>query len=182
MIVTVPVLSPRLSSLWVGLVTPLPADLALLGQIHVEQGQAHDLFLAVAGHLASTAVGQRYPTGPIDHQNAVGRLLHKGPEMPLGFGQREEDRVQAEQIRGDESSRAVAGLAPWPGASRTVSPAASRLHRERSDGRLPPGGLARTPRPHPGSRIRASPRNRHTDTFDHGRSAMLHGHATIHRV
>lgn len=28
MIVPVPVLSPRLSSLWVGLVTPIPADLA----------------------------------------------------------------------------------------------------------------------------------------------------------
>ena len=95
-IITVPVLSPRLSSLWVGLVTPIPADLArpLVDSLVNE--------VVVKDH----AIEEMVPLVPIDTREAIKRALARVRDLEVKTSWTDAElfgRSPAEPMRNDPS-------------------------------------------------------------------------------
>jgi hypothetical protein len=84
------------------------AQLAVFGQIRVEEFQPDYLRGQAAEHLAGSRVGERYPAADIDNHDSVGSLLDQGAEVTFAVGQRHKDRVEVEKAGRD-------GLVGWVG-------------------------------------------------------------------
>nr|WP_234487403.1 NAD(P)H-binding protein [Streptomyces sp. MBT54] len=140
LIVSVPMLTPGLSSHWIGLITPVPHGIAR----PLAESLRHEVVCAehdIARYLPDTA------TSPLSFDEALRLALHQVKEAQMAT--RWSSPSGGRTTRPARSNRSGGGHGPRPGRQRRHRPPADQRQTDPGDFRAPGRGLLRDVSPAP---------------------------------